>query len=194
MPLDPVVLEGSHVRLEPLRLEHAPCLLAAAADPTIWTYLTVPQPKTMEEMEAWIGQALEQQAKGEHLAFATVARSAGEAVGSTRYLDIRSFDRSIEIGWTWLSPAAQRSAVNTEAKYLMLRHAFEELGFVRVQLKTDARNERSRAAIERIGARFEGILRSYQRYWHGVQRDTAMYAILAEDWPRVKAGLEARLG
>ncbi len=190
---EPVCLEGRGVRLEPLALSHAEGLLAASVDPEIWTYLMVPQPQTVSEMEAWIGAALDQQRLGNHLPFAIVDRARNAVCGTTRYLDIRPADRAVEIGWTWLSREAQRTAVNTECKFLLLRHAFEKLGCERVQLKTDARNARSRTAIERIGGQFEGILRRYQRYWHGFQRDTAIYGIVAEAWPKVKEQLEAKL-
>lgn len=193
MTASPVVLEGARARLEPLALDHAPELLESAADPAIWTYLLVPQPTDRAAMEAWIRAALDQQELGHQLPFAIVDRREGRVVGSTRYLDIRPADRALEIGWTWLATESQRTVINTECKYLLLRHAFEVLGCERVQLKTDALNARSRAAIERIGGQFEGILRRFQRYWHGRQRDTAIYGIIAEDWPAVKSALETKL-
>lgn len=189
-----ITLTGSHVELRPLELAHAPDLLAAAADEGIWTYLTVPQPMSQEAMEGWIEEALRHEAKGDHLPFAIWRREDQAFVGSTRYLDIRPFDGSVEIGWTWLGSSARRTAVNTECKFLLLRHAFESLGAIRVQLKTDAKNERSRSAIERIGGQLEGVLRNYQRYWHGASRDTAMYSLLADEWPAAKKRLEAKLG
>lgn len=141
-----------------------------------------------------IDEALRAQAAGTEVAYATVRRSDGRIVGSTRFIDIRRSHRGLEIGWTWIAPEAQRSAVNTEAKYLMLRHAFEVWGALRVQLKTDANNARSRAAIERLGATFEGILRKQLVRPHdGYQRDTAMFSIIESEWPAVKAGLEAKL-
>jgi len=191
MKVEPITLSGRFVRLEPLCKEHAEGLLEAASDPIIWKYLTVPQPATISEIKSWIETALSQR---DHLPFATIRQEDSKVVGSTRYLDIRPFDKALEIGWTWIGTEAQRTSVNTEAKFLMLRHAFEELGAERVQLKTDAKNERSRNAIERIGAQFEGILRSYQRYWHGAMRDTAMYSITAEEWPSVRTELERKLG
>jgi len=196
MPFDPkpVQLEGRFVRLEPLAPSHAEGLLAAGSDPGIWTYLPVPPPVAVEEVRGWIEEAQRGQLAGTELAFATVRRADGVVVGSTRYLDIRRPHRALEIGWTWLAPAAQRSVVNTEAKYLMLRHAFEKLGAVRVQLKTDERNEKSRRAILRLGAMFEGILRNYQTRPHdGYVRNTAMYGITDREWPDIKARLEARL-
>lgn len=190
MTVEPVTLTGRFVRLEPLDLRHSEGLLEAASDPLIWKYLTVPQPQTVAEMGNWIEDALSQ---ANHLPFATFRQQDSKVVGSTRYLDIKHFDQTLEIGWTWLAPEAQRTPVNTEAKYLMLRHAFEELGCARVQLKTDAKNEQSRNAIERIGAQFEGVFRNYQRYWHGAMRDTAMYSITDAEWPEARAELERKL-
>jgi RimJ/RimL family protein N-acetyltransferase len=188
--VEPVVLEGRYVRLEPLTLDHANGLLEAAKEPSIWTYLVVPQPKTVEDIAAWIQEALSHHAKGVHLSFAVIHKATGKVVGSTRFLDIRPFDGSVEIGWTWYSAEFQRTVVNTECKYVLMTHAFETWGCNRVQLKTDELNEKSRRAIERIGGHFEGILRKYQRYWHGRIRNTAMYSILDEEWPGVKANLE----
>lgn len=184
-----VQLSGALVQLEPLALQHSEDLFAASRDESIWKYLLVPQPTTVEEMKILIEGALVEQEKGLQLAFAVRTLAAGRIVGTTRYLDIRPFDLALEIGWTWYASGVQRTGVNTECKFLLLEHAFETLGCRRVQLKTDAQNERSRAAIERIGAKFEGILKQYQRYWHGAQRDTAMYAITSEDWGEVKSHL-----
>lgn len=189
----PTTLEGRFVRLEPLTVEHAPALFEASKDPSIWTYLVVPQPISIEAMAAWIGTALCEAEAGRHLPFAAVRLEDAKVVGTTRYLDIRPFDGSVEIGWTWYAKWAQRTYVNTECKLLLLTHAFETLGCTRVQLKTDANNARSRAAIERIGAQFEGVLRNYQRYWHGALRDTAMYAMTDTEWPEIKVRLESKL-
>lgn len=190
----PVLLEGRHVWLEPLAPAHLPALIAAAVRPEIFQwYLTKPL-SDPAEMAAWVGEALRHQAAGTEVAFATVRRSDGAVVGSTRFMDLRRAHRALEIGNTWLAPEAQRTAVNTEAKYLMLGHAFEQWGAVRVQLKTDERNQRSRAAIARLGAVFEGVLRNYQtRACDGYVRNTAMYSITDREWPAVKAGLEAKL-
>ena len=196
MPFDPkpIQLEGRFVRLEPLAAGHAEGLLAAARAPAIWTYMPVPPPDSVGDVQKWIEDAQRGQQAGTELAFATVRRADGRMVGSTRYLDIRRPHRALEIGWTWLAPEAQRTPVNTEAKYLMLRHAFETHGAVRVQLKTDERNEKSRRAILGLGAIFEGVLRNYQTRPHdGYVRNTAMYGITERDWPDVKARLEARL-
>ncbi len=190
----PVLLEGRHVRLEPLAPRHAEGLLAASRDPGIWTYLPVAQPGSVGEVQKWINDSLQAQLAGTDVVFATVRRGDGLVVGSTRFLDIRRPHRTLEIGWTWLAPEAQRTQVNTEAKLLMLRHAFETLGAVRVQLKSDERNAKSRAAMLRIGAVFEGILRNYQtRAYDGYVRNTAMYSITNREWPAVKARLEAML-
>ena len=196
MPFDPkpIKLEGRHVRLEPLVPRHAAALFAAAVDPAIWTYMPVPPPDTVGDVQLWIEAALRGQETGGEVAYATVRRADGRVVGSTRFLDIRRPHRALEIGWTWLAPEAQRTLVNTEAKYLMLRQAFEKQGAVRVQLKTDERNEKSRRAILRLGAVFEGVLRNYQTRPHdGYVRNTAMYGITDREWPDIKARLEARL-
>jgi RimJ/RimL family protein N-acetyltransferase len=189
----PVRLEGRHVRLDPMEWRHRPALLEAAQDPAVFQYFLTPPLGLDVEMTKWMDEILQRQAAGTDLGWVTVRRSDGRVVGATTYLDIRRAHRGLEIGNTWLAPEAQRTALNTEAKYLQLRHAFEVLGAVRVQLKTDERNARSRAAIERLGARFEGILRRYQARHDGFVRNTAMYSIVAEEWPEVKAGLEAKL-
>lgn len=190
----PVLLEGRHVRLEPLDLAHAPGLFTASQDETIWRWLPAPMFPSVASVEAWIAAALQEQSTGASVAFATVRISDGKPVGSTRFLDIRRPHRALEIGWTWLATEAQRTAVNTEAKLLMLRHAFENQGAIRVQLKTDERNEKSRRAISRLGAVFEGILRNYQTRAHdGYVRNTAMFSITDAEWPAVKTGLESKL-
>lgn len=189
----PVLLEGRQVRLEPLASSHLPGLLEAARDPAIFQYFLTPPLNTEIEMTKWVDQILKGQAAGTDVGWVTVRRSDGRMVGATTFLDIRRHNRGLEIGNTWLAPEAQRTALNTEAKYLQLRHAFEDLGAWRVQLKTDERNTRSRAAIERIGAKYEGILRKYQVRHDGYVRNTAMFAIVAEDWPAVKARLEGML-
>jgi len=189
----PVVLAGRQVRLEPLQAAHAPALFAAGRDPEVHRYLLDAPPASVADVEATVAGALDAVAAGTQVAFAIVHRGTGRVAGTTRYLDIRRRDQALEIGYTWLAPEFQRTAVNTEAKYLLLRHAFEELGARRVQLKTDERNERSRRAIERLGARFEGILRKYQTRWDGFVRNTAMYALTDDDWPAAKVRLEDRL-
>jgi len=190
----PVLLEGRHVRLEPLAAGHAAGFFAASRDPGIWTYLPYRQPAGVGEVQQWIDEAQRAQQAGTEIAFATVRRSDRLVVGSTRYLDIRRPHRALEIGWTWLAPEAQHTPLNTEAKFLMLRHAFEDHGAIRVQLKSDERNEKSRRAMLRIGAVFEGILRNQMiRAYDGYVRNTAMYSITDLEWPDVKARLEAKL-
>lgn len=190
----PGQLEGRHVRLEPLAVRHAEALLQAGRDPAIFTHLLIPPFKSVAEVCDWILDAESAQRSGAEVPYATVRRSDSVVVGSTRFIDIRRPHRGLEIGWTWLTPEAQRTAINTEAKYLMLRQAFEGWGALRVQLKTDARNEQSRRAILRIGGVFEGILRKQLLRPHdGYQRDTAMFSITDTEWPTVKARLEAKL-
>jgi RimJ/RimL family protein N-acetyltransferase len=191
LAVPPVTLEGHAVRLEPLALHHAPAL-AAVAEPGLFEHF--PQVlATLQDMEAYISSALEAAGRGVERPFVIVERETGTPVGSTRYLDIQRQHRTLEIGSTWLARRVWRSRVNTECKYLLLRHAFEELKVMRVQLKTDKRNVRSRTAIERLGARFEGILRQHMLVRGGVVRDTAYYSILDGEWPEVKARLEAYL-
>ena len=190
--VQPVVLEGEHVRLEPLEACHLDGIIAAGADEAIWQWMPV-MPRTHEEYEHWIAQAFAQRAAGTQLPFATIERATGNVIGSTRLLGISAQDSRVEIGWTWLTPRTQRSPVNTECKLLLLRHCFESLGCMRVELKTDARNTKSRNAILRIGATEEGTFRKHQRTQHGVQRDTVWYSILFDEWPAAKQRLEEML-
>jgi N-acetyltransferase len=190
----PITLEGRHVRLEPLALTHAPDLLSAlTGDPSIWQWMSIAPPLALREMEAYIAGALAEQAAGASIPFAQMSPIEHRAIGSTRYLLHTGGNVGLEIGWTWLGRKWQRTAINTEAKYLLLRHAFEDLGTPRVQLKTDARNLQSQAAIERLGAVREGVLRKYQRSQGNFIRDTVMFSIVGDEWPAVKARLQARL-
>ena len=189
----PVLLTGRTVRLEPLQPSHAAGIFAASRDPEIWRWMLIEQLKTEAETEKWIEAAIAAAVAGSEVAWATVRQADGRVVGSTRFLDLRRPNRGLEIGWTWIDPQAQRTGVNTEAKFLMLRHAFEDLGAIRVQLKTDERNLRSRTAIARLGATFEGILRKYQARFNGYVRNTAMFSITSDEWPTVKARLEGML-
>ena len=193
-PIDPrpVTLEGRHVRLEPLSLAHHDRLCAVGLDAELWRW-GLSTLATPADMRAYIETALAWQAQGTALPFAIVARTTGQVVGSTRYANIERADRRLEIGWTWLARAAQRTPANTEAKYLLLRHAFEVLGCIRVEFKTDVLNERSRAALLRIGAKQEGILRSHMITASGRIRDSMYFSIVAGEWPVVKAGLEQKL-
>ena len=186
-------LTGTRIRLEPLSEGHHPALCAVGLDAELWQWSPRPL-RTPADMAAYIEFALAERAAGRALPFVIVDQATGRAIGSTRFGAIEPAHRRVEIGWTWLGRPWQRTAVNTEAKYLLLRHAFETLGCIRVELKTDALNERSRAAIRRIGAREEGILRSHMVTASGRIRDSVYYSILDGEWPAVKRNLEARLG
>ncbi|NEC87405.1 GNAT family N-acetyltransferase [Streptomyces sp. SID12501] len=198
--LDGPVLEGSLVRLEPLDRRHAPDLAAAAEeDRGSYRFTWVP---TAAEVGGYIDAQLARAAEGKLAPYAQVDRASGRAVGVTAYWDPRPWPEgeglcAIEVGFTWLAASAQGTGLNTEAKYLLFRHAFENWDVARVDLKTDARNGRSRAAIERAGARFEGVLRNWSRSWvpgeDGRLRDSAIFSITAEEWPDCRAGLEQRL-
>lgn len=190
--LSPCVLEGVHVRLEPLSLAHLDGLCAVGLDPELWKWIPNPV-RDREEMRAYVELALDEQRRGISQPFATVLKAEERVIGSTRYANISLKDQRVEIGWTWIGKPWQRSAVNTEAKYLMLRHAFETLGCYRVELKTDALNEKSRNAILRIGAKQEGVFRKHVLAQSGRMRDTVYFSILDDEWPAVKAGLEAKL-
>jgi len=185
-------LEGARIRLEPLTEAHHPALCAVGLDPELWRW-TPKQVHTAADMAAYIGFALAERAAGRALPFAVIDKASGQAIGSTRYMAIEPAHRRVEIGATWLGRAWQRTGANTEAKYLLLQHAFETLGCIRVELKTDALNERSRAAIRRIGAREEGTLRSHMITASGRIRDTVYYSILDGEWPETKRALESRL-
>ena len=191
-PLRPIVLEGDFVRLEPMTLEHHAGLSAIGLDPEIWRF-TLVVVQTPEEMRGYMDAALELQREGTALPFVTIERSSGQIVGSTRFGNYDSANRRIEIGWTWIAPRWQRTAINTEAKYLMLSHAFEKLHCVRVELKTDVLNTRSREAMLRIGAKEEGVLRKHSLVWDGRYRDSIYYSILDDEWPTVKQELEKML-
>jgi RimJ/RimL family protein N-acetyltransferase len=192
MNVVPVVLEGRHVRLEPLSQANHADLAAVGLDEELWRWIPVPV-RTPEEMSAYIATALEEQARGVSLPFALIEKASGRAIGSTRYGNIDRAHHRVEIGWTWVAPPWQRTAVNTEAKYLLLRHAFETLGCIRVELKTDSLNERSRAAILRIGAREEGTFRNHMITSTGRIRHTVYFSILDSEWPAVKSGLQSRM-
>lgn len=192
MDVVPITLEGAHVRLAPLRADHHAALCEVGLDEELWRW-TADRVVTPSEMQRYLEQALAAQAAGSALPFVTIERCGGRIIGSTRFAAIEPGDRRVEIGWTFVARPWQRTAVNTEAKYLMLRHAFETWGCMRVELKTDALNERSRAAIVRIGATQEGILRQHALTATGRRRDTVYYSILDHEWPAVKTALEAKL-
>lgn len=192
MKVEPVVLEARHVRLEPLSDAHHLDLCTVGLDPELWQWIPS-RVTTPEEMAAFIRTALEAQAAGSAVPFAIVNRETGRAIGSTRYMNIDAANLRVEIGATWIGSAWQRSAVNTEAKFLLLRHAFETLGCMRVELKTDSMNQRSRNAIQRIGAQQEGVFRNHMLTWSGRIRHSVYFSIIDSEWPRVKADLESKL-
>ena len=192
MNVVPVTLEGRRVRLEPLSKAHHADLAAVGLEEELWRWIPTPV-RTPQEMSAYIATALDEQARGVSLPFALIEKASGRAIGSTRYGNIERAHHRVEIGWTWVAPAWQRTAVNTEAKYLLLRHAFETLGCMRVELKTDSLNERSRNAILRIGAREEGTFRNHMITSTGRIRHTVYFSILDSEWPAVKSSLQSRM-
>jgi len=193
MVVEPVVLTGKYVRLEPLSELHIPGLTVAGCDPSIWRYMLYGEVTSEEKMADWVRDILSRKAAGTDQPFAVVHLNSGKVAGATRYMEIRPVHRSLEIGGTWYGKDFQRTPVNTEAKYLLLRHAFEVLGCIRVQLKTDLRNERSQKAIERLGAVREGVLRNHMILEGGLYRHSVFYSILESEWPAVKARLEGLL-
>jgi len=192
MLVSPVTLEGVHARLEPLAKAHLEGLALVGLDEELWRWIPTPV-RTREEMAGYIETALNEQERGVSLPFTIVEKATGRAIGSTRYGNIERTHHRLEIGWTWVASQWQRTAVNTEVKYLLLRHAFESLSCIRVELKTDALNERSRAAILRIGAREEGVFRNHMITASGRIRHTVYFSIVDSEWPMVKARLEAKL-
>ncbi len=190
--IEPVVLEGRWVRLEPLEWRHEPALVALQPDEEVYRYLSVPL-GTPEDIHSWVEHALSNMALGTELPFATVERSTGTVVGSTRYYDIRPADRAVEIGHTWLGRRWWRTAINSECKYLLLRHLFQTVGCQRVALRTDAINLRSQRAIERLGAVREGVLRKHLIVRGGRVRDTVYYSILDDEWPPIRQRMEEGL-
>jgi RimJ/RimL family protein N-acetyltransferase len=193
MNLAPITLEGTHVRLEPLSAKHEEDLLNAAQADEIWEWIAALPVKSRETLHAWLLRVEKDIEARTQIWFAIVRRSDNCTVGVTSYMDIRLKDRGVEIGGTWLNPTVWRTAINTESKYLLLRHAFENLGCIRVQIKTDVRNVRSQRAIERIGAVKEGVLRKHMILYTGHVRDTVMYSIIDTEWTSVKARLEEKL-
>lgn len=193
MKIEIVTLDGNFVRLEPLSLDkHFDDLCAVGLDEDLWRW-TVDQPRTVEKLHKYFEMALDEQAKQTALIFATIEKSSNKAVGSTRFGAIGAENKRVEIGWTWIGRAWQRTFVNTKAKFLMLEHAFEIWHCNRVELKTNALNERSRNAILRLGAIQEGILRKHVITASGRIRDTVYFSILDEEWPQVKADLQTKL-
>ncbi|HEV2342005.1 MAG TPA: GNAT family protein [Candidatus Acidoferrales bacterium] len=192
MNIEPITLEGTHVRLEPLSLSHHETLSRVGLEEDLWRWIPT-QVRTQEEMKTYIQLALDEQGRGVSLPFAIIDKTSGRAIGSTRYGNIDPAHRRVEIGWTWIARQWQRTAVNTECKYLLFSHAFETLGCMRVELKTDSLNERSRAAILRIGAKQEGIFRNHMITSSGRIRHTVYFSILDAEWPAVKSNLEEKL-
>lgn len=188
--LEPVVLEGRLVRLEPMSLEHLDGLAEIAFDDSIWRW-TIVRIGDQSDLEGWVRAALAARDAGAELPWVTVERASGRPIGSSRFLNVVLDHRRLEIGWTWVAAPWRRRGVNQEAKLLMLGHAFERLGCRRVEFKTDARNEPSRAALAGIGAVFEGVLRRHMVMADGSARDSAYFSILDREWPAVRAGLEA---
>jgi N-acetyltransferase len=192
MEISPITLEGQHVRLEPLSMAHEESLVAAAADGELWnsTVTIVPSDRTMA---AYIATALKAQSQGHELPFVIIRKSSGQVVGTTRFYEIERNERRGAIGYTWLAASAQRTEVNTEAKLLLLTYAFEGARFIRVELITDVLNQQSRAAILRLGAKQEGVLRNHMAMPDGRYRDSVCFSIIESEWPEAKARLEAKL-
>lgn len=194
MNIHPVTINGQAVRLEPLTVDHTHDLSIAGRDEVIWRYMIYGNLTSEEKMQQWIAKLLQAQENGTDLPFAVIHQETGQAIGVTRYLNILPEHRSLEIGGTWYAIAHQRTAVNTECKLMLLTHAFESLACIRVQFKTDLRNERSQRALERIGAIKEGILRNHMVLPDGYIRHSVFYSITDSEWPAVKMHLEGMLG
>jgi RimJ/RimL family protein N-acetyltransferase len=188
----PIALEGAHVQLQPLSESHLDALCEVGLDPELWKWIPI-QVLDRDQMLRYIQSALSDQQKGMSIPFATVDRASGKVVGSTRFMSIDVPNKRLEIGATWIAKPWQRTSINTEAKYIMMRHAFETLGCSRVEWKTDALNTQSRNAILRLGAREEGIFRHHVVTWTGRLRDSVYFSVIAPEWPDVKKNLEAKL-
>jgi RimJ/RimL family protein N-acetyltransferase len=190
MDIQPAVMAGQHVRLEPLTAAHAEPLWPHADEPEIWQFMPYGKVNSVNRLREVIGELLRRQASGTDMCFAVVALAGDAPIGMTRFMNIERANRSAEIGGTWYGKAFRRTAVNTECKYLLLAHAFETWGCVRVQIRTDLRNERSQRAIERLGATREGVLRKNVIMPDGYQRSSVMYSVIDEEWPAVKLRLQ----
>jgi len=189
MNVEPVTLRGPAIRLDPLTVDHVAALTRVGLEPELWRWIPAPV-TSAEEMRIYVMAALDEQRRGVSLPFAIIDQASDQVIGSTRYGNINISHRRLEIGWTWLTPARQRTAANTEAKLLLLTHAFETLGAIRVELKTDALNQKSRKAIARIGATEEGTFRNHMITASGRVRDTVYFSIIDKEWPAIKASLE----
>jgi RimJ/RimL family protein N-acetyltransferase len=190
MEIRPILLEGGNVRLEPLKEAHVPALAEIGVGQDFWDFMVYGDMRNEEDMRGWVMDILSRAEKRTDLPFAVVHLASGRVAGATRYLNIMPIDRGLEIGGTWYGTDFQRTVVNTECKYLLLKHAFETLECIRVQLKTDSRNERSQKAIERIGAKKEGVLRNHMILPDGYYRHSVFYSILDSEWPDVKKRLK----
>lgn len=193
MEIKPVTLIGKYVRLEPMSLAHVEALAEIGVGREFWDFMVYGKMENADDMRGWVTDILGRAAKGTDLPFVAIHLASGRVAGATRYLNIMPNDRGLEVGGTWYGIDFQRTAVNTECKYLLFKHAFETLGAIRVQLKTDSRNERSQRAIERIGAVKEGVLRNHMILPDGIIRHSAYYSILDSEWEGVKKRLEERL-
>jgi RimJ/RimL family protein N-acetyltransferase len=191
-PLGPITLTGTYIRLEPMRPSHAQALLDAGRDDAIWSWMPA-RPVTHETMDRWLEKAMEAESQGREYPFVIVRLEDNRVIGSTRYLDVQEADRNVEIGWTWYTPDVWGGVVNPEAKYLLMRHAFDDWRAIRVALKTDVNNLHSQAAIKKLGARYEGTLRNQRIRLDGSYRDTVIFSVIESEWPAVKSGLEERL-
>lgn len=194
MNLTPITLTGKFIRLEPLSEAHISALAFAGADEAIWEYMRYGLVTTEEKMRVWVLDMLQRQAQGGDLPFAVHHLQAGRVIGATRYMNIDPAARGLEIGGTWYAPEFQRTSVNTECKYLLLKYAFETLGCIRVQIKTDILNVGSQRSIERLGAKKEGILRNHIIRLDGSYRDSVFYSIIESEWAGIKRKLEEMLG
>jgi RimJ/RimL family protein N-acetyltransferase len=192
MFVEPITLQGNHVRLEPLSLAHLDGLCDVGLEPKLWRW-TTSSVRAAEDMRAYVETALRWQAAGTALPFTTFSAETSRVIGSTRFANIDRTNRRVEIGWTWVGIRWQRTSVNTEAKYLMLRHAFETLGCIRVEFKTDSLNERSRNALLRIGAKEEGTFRNHMIVHDGRYRHSVYFSMIESEWPQIKARLEEKL-
>ena len=193
MEVKPVALTGRHVRLEPLTEAHIPGLTEIGVGQNFWDFMVYGRMESEEDMRGWVRDIMSRETKGSDLPFVVIYLASGRVAGATRYLNIMPQDRGLEIGGTWYGPEFQHTAVNTECKYLLMTHAFETLDAIRVQLKTDSRNDRSQKAIERIGAKKEGILRNHMILPDGYFRHSVFYSVLDTEWPVVKMNLEAMM-
>jgi RimJ/RimL family protein N-acetyltransferase len=193
MIVEPVTLAGRIVRLEPLSESHLPELAKVGLDEKIWRYMRYGKVETIEQLTVWVRELLDLQSQGSDLPFAVIHLASGEAIGCTRYLNVDPLNRSLEIGGTWYGLDYQGTQVNSECKYLLLKHAFERLEYIRVWFKTDLRNQRSQRALERLGVVKEGVLRNHMILPDGYIRDSVVYSLLPSEWPQVKMKLEAQL-